>query len=81
LGRQQKERSEIVAVMSRANPVVIPRNYRVEEALAAASRGDFAVMSRLLEALSDPFAETPQNEPYRDAPPPGGVPYRTFCGT
>jgi serine/tyrosine/threonine adenylyltransferase len=81
LERQQKSKAEIVGLMRPANPVVIPRNHRVEEALAAANRGDFAVMSRLLEALSDPFAETPQNEPYRDAPPPGGVPYRTFCGT
>jgi uncharacterized protein YdiU (UPF0061 family) len=81
LGRQQKERSEVVAVMRGANPVVIPRNHRVEEALAAAGAGDFSVMHKLLDALSNPFDETPENEPYRDAPPPGRSPYRTFCGT
>ena len=81
LERQQKSKAEIVGLMRPANPVVIPRNHRVEEALAAANRGDFAVMSRLLEVLRAPFAETPQNEPYRDAPPAGDAPYRTFCGT
>lgn len=80
-GRQQKDRSEILAVIRRANPVVIPRNHRVEEVLAAAQTGDLSVMQLLLDALRNPFLETPENEPYRDAPPPGGQPYRTFCGT
>jgi hypothetical protein len=31
--------------------------------------------------LRNPFEETEANELYRDAPPPGGQPYRTFCGT
>jgi uncharacterized protein YdiU (UPF0061 family) len=81
LERQQKDRSEILAVMRHADPVVIPRNHRVEEALAAAAGGDFSVMHRLLAALRNPFEETPENEPYRHAPRPGGQPYRTFCGT
>ncbi|MFM7375618.1 MAG: protein adenylyltransferase SelO, partial [Chthoniobacterales bacterium] len=81
LARQQKDRNEVLAVMRRANPVVIPRNHRVEEALAAAQSGDLAVMHRLLDALRSPFEETEANEPYRDAPPPGGQAYRTFCGT
>ena len=81
LERQQKEQGEIVELMRRANPVVIPRNNRVEEALAAAVAGDLSVMHRLLDVLGSPFEETPENEPYRDAPPPGGEPYRTFCGT
>jgi len=81
LARQQKHRHEVLAVMRRTNPVVIPRNHRVEEALAAAQSGDLAVMHRLLDALRSPFEETEANEPYRDAPPPGGQAYRTFCGT
>jgi len=81
LERQQKDRSEIVAVMRRANPVVIPRNLRVEEALTAAIEGDMSFMRRLLDALRNPFEETPENGPYRDAPQPGGGPYQTFCGT
>jgi serine/tyrosine/threonine adenylyltransferase len=81
LEREQKVPSEVVAAMRRANPVLIPRNYRVEEALAAAVAGDLSVLHRLLDTLRAPFAETPANQPYRAAPPPTGQLYRTFCGT
>lgn len=81
LGREWRSKSEVAATMRRANPVVIPRNHRVEEALVSAAAGDLAVMRRLLDVLANPFKETEANEAYRDAPPPGGVPYRTFCGT
>ena len=81
LERQNHSKDEALAVMRMANPVIIPRNHRVEEALAAAQSGDLTVLRRLLEVLENPFEETEENEPYRSAPLPGGVPYRTFCGT
>ena len=74
-------RAAAVARMRRANPVVIPRNHRVEEALAAADAGDLAVLERLLAVLREPFQETKDNESYRAGPPPGCGGYRTFCGT
>jgi uncharacterized protein YdiU (UPF0061 family) len=67
--------------MRRANPVVIPRNHRVEEALAAAEAGDMDPFQRLLEAVRGPFEETAANEPYRGGAPAGCGRYRTFCGT
>ncbi len=67
--------------MRPANPVVIPRNHRVEEALEAAEVGDLTPFERLLAAIREPFVTTPDNEPYRSGPPPGSGPYRTFCGT
>jgi uncharacterized protein YdiU (UPF0061 family) len=81
LERQRRSRAEVVTAMNAANPVVIPRNHRVEEALAAAVAGDLSVMHRLLDALARPYEETSANEAYRDAPLPGSGPYRTFCGT
>ncbi|MGN7457187.1 protein adenylyltransferase SelO [Paenibacillus pasadenensis] len=69
------------ALMRRSNPSVIPRNHRVEEALAAAETGDFGVMERLLAALADPYAYTPEQEEYAGAAPASDRPYRTFCGT
>jgi uncharacterized protein YdiU (UPF0061 family) len=81
LDRQQAGRDEVVSVMCRANPMVIPRNHRVEEALAAAVAGDEAVMHRFLGSLANPFVDNQANGPYREAPLPGGPPYRTFCGT
>ncbi len=81
LERQPNDRAAVATMMRRANPVVIARNHLVEEALAAATAGDFSVMFKLLDVLRNPFAVTPENEAFRDAPPPGAVPYRTFCGT
>jgi serine/tyrosine/threonine adenylyltransferase len=81
LERQNHTKEEVVALMRRANPVIIPRNHRVEEALVAAQTGDLNVLRRLLEVLANPFEETEENEPYRSAPLPGGIPYKTFCGT
>lgn len=81
LNRQNHTRAEVVAVMQRVNPVIIPRNHRVEEALAAAQSGDMSLLHRLLEAVVSPFEATPANELYHDSPTPGGAPYRTFCGT
>jgi len=60
---------------------VIPRNHRVEEALAAAEAGDLAPFEGVLAAIRRPYEETPGNEPYRTGPPAGCGPYRTFCGT
>ena len=41
------------AVMREHNPAVIPRNHRVEEALAAAAA--HSVLKRLLSVLTDPM--------------------------
>ena len=71
------------ASMHRANPWIIPRNHRVEEALSAASdEGDLQPFERLLEALRHPFDEVPARGRYAE-PAPADVTacYRTFCGT
>ena len=69
--------------MRRVNPWVIPRNHRVEEALAAASNdGDLGPFDRLLAALRRPFEETADNARYAEpAAAELTAGYRTFCGT
>jgi len=81
LAREPGSPAATVARMRRANPLIIPRNHRVEEALAAAEGGDRDPLHRLLEAIRDPFATTSATEPYRGGPPAGCGRYRTFCGT
>jgi len=69
--------------MRGVNPWIIPRNHRVEEALAAASDGDdLGPFERLLDALRRPFEETDANARYAE-PAAADVTagYRTFCGT
>jgi uncharacterized protein YdiU (UPF0061 family) len=67
--------------MDRVNPLYIPRNHKVEEALAAATGGDFEPFRRLLEVITHPFDDRPGFESYAVAAPPGTPHYRTFCGT
>lgn len=67
--------------MDAVNPVYIPRNHLVEEALAAATEGDIGPTEGLLEALASPFEERPGLEKYAASAPDSFGPYRTFCGT
>lgn len=66
-----------------ANPVYIPRNHFVEDALRAASDGDLAPFEELREVLRDPFTVRPGSEYRRFArPAPAGTPrHQTSCGT
>jgi serine/tyrosine/threonine adenylyltransferase len=67
--------------MDRANPIYIPRNHLVEEALTAATAGDLDPLERLLVAVTNPYDERAGLERYASAAPEGFGPYRTFCGT
>jgi uncharacterized protein YdiU (UPF0061 family) len=67
--------------MDRVNPVHIPRNHLVEEALDAATAGDLGPLTSLLDAVSTPFVERPGLERYAAPAPQDFGAYRTFCGT
>jgi uncharacterized protein YdiU (UPF0061 family) len=68
--------------MDQTNPMYIPRNHLVEEALAAATAGDLEPFHRLVEVVRRPFDERPGLERYAaPAPSDFGATYRTFCGT
>jgi uncharacterized protein YdiU (UPF0061 family) len=67
--------------MDRANPVYVPRNHLLEEALAAATEGDLAPLERLLEAVSAPYDERAGLERYAEPAPDSFAGYQTFCGT
>lgn len=70
------------AAMRRVNPLVIPRNHLVEEALSAASeRQDFQPFETLLEAVSRPFEEREGLERYATPARPEELVQATFCGT
>lgn len=68
--------------MELVNPIYIPRNHLVEEALAAATAGDLAPLERLLDAVTSPFDERPGFERYAEpAEREFSVSFQTFCGT
>lgn len=68
--------------MDRVNPVYVPRNRLVEEALDAATEGDLDPLAALLDAVSGPFDERPGLERYAAPGPERSFrAYRTYCGT
>ena len=68
-------------VMDRVNPVYIPRNHLVEEALTAATEGDLDPLERLLNAVVSPYDKRPGLERYAANDPTDFGAYQTFCGT
>jgi serine/tyrosine/threonine adenylyltransferase len=82
LSREAVFPADRAQAMRRVNPVFIPRNQRVEEALSAAvERGDYAPFERLLKILARPFDDDPEFAGFAEPGPQGPERYRTFCGT
>jgi uncharacterized protein YdiU (UPF0061 family) len=82
LGLETRPETERQAAMRRANPAYIPRNHRVQEAIAAAEgAGDFGPFERLLAVLARPYDDQPENAAYQRPPRPEEVVHATFCGT
>ena len=70
-----------IELMKKSNPVVIPRNHKVEEALAAAEEGNFEVVINLLSILKKPYDLQKNSADYQSPPPLSDQKYQTFCGT
>jgi len=70
------------AAMRRTNPLFIPRNHRVEEAIRAAEdHDDFGPFGLLLEVVTNPWDYVEQRNEYCRPALPSERVTRTFCGT
>ena len=67
--------------MQRVNPVYIPRNHLVEQALDAATAGDLAPFEKLVDVITRPFTERPGLEHFEQPAPQDAAPHVTYCGT
>ena len=67
--------------MHSVNPLVIPRNHKVEEALEAANNDDLKPMNNLLKVLEKPYENQEGINEYQFPAPPSNEKYQTFCGT
>jgi len=68
--------------MDRVNPVYIPRNHLVEEALTAATGGDLGPVEKLLDAIRSPFDVRAGLDRYAEpGPREFSASFQTFCGT
>ena len=70
-----------LALMRANNPVVIPRNHIVEQALDAATNGDLHPLKDLLATLQEPYKNSSDLKPYQCPPKPEEKVCHTFCGT
>ena len=84
-----KKRSELnnstkekqTKLMKLNNPTVIPRNHKVEEALAEAYKGNLDKIKKLLTILKNPYDNQNNIEEYQLPAPSSNEKYQTFCGT
>jgi uncharacterized protein YdiU (UPF0061 family) len=82
IGDEAAPPDERARAMRRANPAFIPRNHRVEQAIASAlQHADFAPFERLVEVLARPFDDQPENADLAEPPAPHERVSATFCGT
>jgi serine/tyrosine/threonine adenylyltransferase len=68
-------------LMHSVNPIIIPRNHKVEEALTAANNGDLEVMNKLLAILKKPYENQNSIIDFQSPAPSSDKAYQTFCGT
>ncbi len=68
-------------LMKSNNPIVIPRNHKVEEALAEADKGSLDKMKKLLAILKNPYDNHNNIQEYQKPAPSSNEKYQTFCGT
>ena len=66
--------------MRKNNPLIIPRNHKVEEVLEAAEKGDLKPINKILEILDQPYSDNKDLSEYQN-PSLSSKKYQTFCGT
>jgi len=67
-------------LMKTVNPLIIPRNHKVEEVLQAAEKNDLKPITLLIELLKDPYSNKKNIIDYQ-IPSNSDEKYQTFCGT
>ena len=67
--------------MRAANPIRIPRNHRVEQAIQHAYRDDYEPFHRLVHALAEPYSERIDCADLETPPRPEEIVHTTYCGT
>ena len=82
ISEEEKTPHKIANKMDLINPIYIPRNHLLDEALKEAENGDLSTFNRLLEVVTNPYNAKPELEDYTK---PGSLEFqdsfKTFCGT
>jgi len=70
-----------MVLMNSSNPMVIPRNHKIEEALTLATHGDLNVFNKLIEILKNPYLVNESDLEFLSPATYSDEKYQTFCGT
>lgn len=83
-----------LAIMSKNNPIVIPRNHHVEQILSrcedalansptqlSANGSINSIVAEFITVLCSPYSQLDATKNYQDTPADGDRYYQTFCGT
>ena len=80
--KKRVKNKEYLKTMININPVLIPRNYLVEEALnEAETNNKLDKFNDLNRAISSPYQLKNVHIKYLMTPSKTNIPYKTFCGT
>ena len=78
---RNQSKEEAIKLMMQNNPIFIPRNHLVEEALSDANDGNMEKFQQLLKILKSPYQEDIGQFIYTKPAPTIDQAYKTYCGT
>ena len=81
LSKYKNKMDKVEEKMKFSNPIIIPRNYKVEEALTAAENGDMSLVEILLKALEKPYENNSNLKDFQITEKLNKSGYKTYCGT
>ena len=78
INNNSKDKS--LKLMKNTNPIIIPRNHKVEEALSAANEENFEKVKDLIKILKNPYDDKNKEKSFLSSST-SKIPYKTYCGT
>ena len=82
ISQNNKPKDLSLNLMKKNNPLVIPRNHKVEDSLeAATNEGNLKPLNDLLKYLKKPYEKQSGISDFQTIPAINGKKYKTFCGT
>ena len=79
LSKNNNSKDKSLDLMKISNPIVIPRNHKVEEALLAANENNLDNFNKLLSVLEKPYDNLQNINEFQS--PSSNNNYQTYCGT
>ncbi|MDC0416186.1 YdiU family protein [Candidatus Pelagibacter sp.] len=81
LEKNNTEKEKYLELMRSVNPIFVPRNHKVEEALKDASENKLETLNQLLEVIKYPYKDNEMLMDYQRPMSNENGNYKTFCGT